>query len=385
MSCCPTYRPQELIIEPADYLESLIGTVGCSTFLLAAGEEGSRPTVTSTGLIQFSTLTLADELSGLGTADSPLRFSSGTPLTEEGWKWDGTSWALAPWPTVPSANTFSSLGGGEPVYAGTVASDVQFKSLVAGSNVTFSSTGDEITINATTNLTSYQITDTSFVDGQFGGDSTAQAQSYAYPFRHIANAIAATNSATIIVNSGSYTENLTLAAATRNIFANGYCVLDGTLDTGPSSHPIYIRGFRIQGKVTANAFRIVVFTNCHFVNTSASTPFLDVGAHASVTFENCLFQHINDVPIVNFLDNPGSGVPNQVIFSGCKILSLNGGGTTSYIATGPVSGSNCSVAVLSPLYSNWSGTGVQNLAGLKKRPSTLISTGGLVVDSEMWI
>lgn len=52
------------------------------------------------------------------------------------------------WGNVVSVNTASSLGTGEPVYAGTVGNDFQFKSLVAGTGVTMSSTGSEVTINS---------------------------------------------------------------------------------------------------------------------------------------------------------------------------------------------------------------------------------------------
>ena len=46
-------------------------------------------------------------------------------------------------------NDGTSLGAGEVVYAGKSGTTLQFKSLVAGTNVSLSSDGDEITINAT--------------------------------------------------------------------------------------------------------------------------------------------------------------------------------------------------------------------------------------------
>lgn len=46
-------------------------------------------------------------------------------------------------------NTASNLGTGSGTFAAKVGSDLQFKSLVAGSNVSLSSTADEITISAT--------------------------------------------------------------------------------------------------------------------------------------------------------------------------------------------------------------------------------------------
>ncbi len=47
------------------------------------------------------------------------------------------------------ANTMSNLGGGEGVFAQKVGVDFQLKSIIAGSNITLSSTADQITINAT--------------------------------------------------------------------------------------------------------------------------------------------------------------------------------------------------------------------------------------------
>lgn len=47
------------------------------------------------------------------------------------------------------ANTASNLGAGEGLYASKVGVDLRFKSLVAGANVTLSSDGDTVTINAT--------------------------------------------------------------------------------------------------------------------------------------------------------------------------------------------------------------------------------------------
>lgn len=46
------------------------------------------------------------------------------------------------------ANTASNLGAGEGLYASKVGVDLQFKSLVEGTNVTFTSDGDTVTINA---------------------------------------------------------------------------------------------------------------------------------------------------------------------------------------------------------------------------------------------
>jgi hypothetical protein len=343
--------------------------------------QGTYGAIWASPCVEYTETATLDFVLGVDESNCKHRLANGDSGQVLGINGDGLVAYISQTP-----NTFSSLGAGEPVLAGLVGIDAQFKTLLsANANLAITSTADEVTFTVANNLTSYKITDTSYVDAQFGDDLTAQIQTYAFQFKTIAASIAA-GTPTVIVNSGGYAENIVFTDLTRNLFANGYVELAGTIDAGPTSHPVYIRGFRIQGKVTVNAFRICVFTNCHFVNASASDSFLDIGANGSVTFENCIFEHQFDVPIVNFLDNPVSGVPNQVIFSGCKIASLNGGVDTSYIATGPASGTNCSVGVLSSLYSNWAGTGFQNLAGLIQRPATLISATGLVVTSdEFWI
>ena len=60
---------------------------------------------------------------------------------------DGT-WAAPPGGSGET-NTASNLGAGSGVFASKVGVDLQFKSLVAGTNVTLSSTSTEVTINAT--------------------------------------------------------------------------------------------------------------------------------------------------------------------------------------------------------------------------------------------
>ena len=50
--------------------------------------------------------------------------------------------------TRPSVTTATNLGSGEPIFAGKVDNDLQFKSLLAGTNVTLDVTSTNITINA---------------------------------------------------------------------------------------------------------------------------------------------------------------------------------------------------------------------------------------------
>jgi hypothetical protein len=58
---------------------------------------------------------------------------------------DGSSWIAS---TFGEVNTASNLGAGNGVFAAKVGADLRFKSLVAGTNVTISNTGTDITINA---------------------------------------------------------------------------------------------------------------------------------------------------------------------------------------------------------------------------------------------
>ena len=70
-----------------------------------------------------------------------------TPATGEVLKYNGTQWVNSP--DTAAANTASNLGAGEGVYAQQVSQDLQFKSLTAGSGISFVSTGTEIEITST--------------------------------------------------------------------------------------------------------------------------------------------------------------------------------------------------------------------------------------------
>lgn len=60
----------------------------------------------------------------------------------------GSTWAALSGGGGGEANTASNLGAGEGLYASKVGVDLQFKSLVAGTNVTLTSDGDSVTIDA---------------------------------------------------------------------------------------------------------------------------------------------------------------------------------------------------------------------------------------------
>lgn len=92
-----------------------------------------------------SPLTTKGDIWGYDTADNRIPVGTdGDVLTADSSQALGVIWAPAP----PSADTASNLGTGEGVFASKVANDFQFKSLVAGTNVSLSSTGTEITIDA---------------------------------------------------------------------------------------------------------------------------------------------------------------------------------------------------------------------------------------------
>ncbi|MDE3016916.1 MAG: DUF2793 domain-containing protein [Pseudomonadota bacterium] len=62
-----------------------------------------------------------------------------------GYTYNGTSWIA----NIPGeANTASNLGSGTGVYASKSGVDLEFKSLIAGTNVTITNTSNDITINA---------------------------------------------------------------------------------------------------------------------------------------------------------------------------------------------------------------------------------------------
>ena len=98
----------------------------------------------------------ANTASNLGTGQgifaskvaSDLRFKSlvaGTNVTISA---DGNAITISAAGGGGETNTASNLGTGQGIFASKVASDLRFKSLVAGTNVTISSTGNAITISA---------------------------------------------------------------------------------------------------------------------------------------------------------------------------------------------------------------------------------------------
>lgn len=100
-------------------------TIGPQGVILPSGTTLERPVVATTGTLRFNTT--------IGTTEV----------------YQGGTWASLTTTAVSGeTNTASNLGAGQGVYATKVGTDLQFKSLVAGTNVTIGSNATEITINA---------------------------------------------------------------------------------------------------------------------------------------------------------------------------------------------------------------------------------------------
>lgn len=81
------------------------------------------------------------------TLDSLTNVDSTGKVTSSILEWNGTdTWIVG---TKGEINTGSSLGAGEAIFAGKIGQDLQFKSLIAGTNISFSSDANTVTINAT--------------------------------------------------------------------------------------------------------------------------------------------------------------------------------------------------------------------------------------------
>ncbi len=114
-----------------------------------------------------------------------------------------------------SATTASNLGLGEIIYSGSVGNDLQFKTLVAGTNVTLSSNGNEVTINSiTSGSVSGSITSILNVgtgEGEIGSISGSVIQ---------LKTLKAGSNITIINNSEDITINSTASGSSNTLWGN---------------------------------------------------------------------------------------------------------------------------------------------------------------------
>jgi len=126
------------------------------------------------------------------------------------------------------ANTASNRGTGEALFAAKSGVDLEFKSLVAGSNVSLSSNGDTVTINSS---------------GGGGGGSFAAARVEAN-----ANLLESTNIASVTnPSTGNYTVTFTSPAANANYpITMGIEQNAGTDDYFVSYTNVTVNGFDVQ-------------------------------------------------------------------------------------------------------------------------------------------
>lgn len=91
------------------------------------------------------------ETNGLlfGNGTGAIQTATAPTVTDTYLKWNGSTFEWAAGTGSGETNTASNLGAGEGVFAQKTGADLEFKSLVAGTNVTITSDANEITINST--------------------------------------------------------------------------------------------------------------------------------------------------------------------------------------------------------------------------------------------
>jgi len=153
---------------PGEYV--LSGVVG-SDIQFKSVASGDNTTVTANA----NTITIDSRdhtITGSGTANPSLYAGNISGFGGPGGKYTthllkdlaaGTNVTLTPLThtiTISADNTTysaSNLGTGEEIYAGVIGTDFQFKTLVAGNNVSLSSDSNAITVNSNTGLTTMKI------------------------------------------------------------------------------------------------------------------------------------------------------------------------------------------------------------------------------------
>jgi len=122
-----------------DFVEGDYATAAQGTTADSAVQPGANLSIFSNDAGYLSGTTVINDLADVNTSGA----STGQVL-----KYNGSAWLAANDTDTGEANTASNLGSGTNVFAGKVAADLEFKSIIAGPNVTITNDANEITIQS---------------------------------------------------------------------------------------------------------------------------------------------------------------------------------------------------------------------------------------------
>lgn len=156
-------------------------------------------------------------------------------------------------------STASNLGSGTGLFASKVTNDLQFKSLVAGTNITLSNTGTEVTINATVpasgaNTTLSNLTSPTAINQNLIPNGTIDIGATATPFSalHLSGSITAETASTFTIksadNNSSGTADMNLRSGNSTGHASGQVELQSGTSTILSGNAIVATGSSAGGQ-----------------------------------------------------------------------------------------------------------------------------------------